>query len=63
MIKISFICEIGINHNGSFKEAKKLIDLAHKAGAECVKHQAHNVKYEMIDEAKNYPWKCQNINI
>ena len=47
-----FICEIGINHNGSFKEAKKLIDLAHKAGAECVKHQAHNVKFEMIDEAK-----------
>ena len=47
-----FICEIGINHNGSFKNAKKLIDLAKKAGVECVKHQAHDVKYEMIEEAK-----------
>jgi N-acetylneuraminate synthase len=47
-----FICEIGINHNGSFKDAKKLIDLAKKAGAECVKHQAHDVNFEMIEEAK-----------
>lgn len=47
-----FICEIGINHNGSFKEAKKLIDLAKKAGAECIKHQTHNVNFEMIKEAK-----------
>lgn len=47
-----FICEIGINHNGSFKNAKKLIDLAKKAGVECVKHQAHDVKHEMIEEAK-----------
>lgn len=47
-----FICEIGINHNGSFKEAKKLIDSAKKAGAEAVKHQAHNVDFEMIDAAK-----------
>ena len=47
-----FICEIGINHNGSFKNAKKLIDLAKKAGAECVKHHAHDVNFEMIEEAK-----------
>ncbi|MCI5054374.1 MAG: N-acetylneuraminate synthase family protein [Pelagibacteraceae bacterium] len=47
-----FICEVGINHNGSFNEAKKLIDLAHKAGAECIKHQTHNVDHEMILEAK-----------
>lgn len=47
-----FICEIGINHNGSLQEAKRLIDLAHIAGAEAVKHQTHNVKFEMIPEAK-----------
>lgn len=42
------ITEIGINHNGDFGKAKKLIDDAHKAGAECVKFQSHVVDDEMI---------------
>lgn len=46
------IAEIGINHNGSIKEAKKLIDAAHKSGAEIIKHQTHVVEDEMANEAK-----------
>ena len=33
------IAEIGINHNGSLKLAKKLIDLAKKYNFDCVKFQ------------------------
>ena len=33
------IPEIGINHNGSLSEAKKIVDAAHTAGAEIIKHQ------------------------
>ena len=33
------IAEIGINHNGSLKLAKKIVDAAKNAGAEIIKHQ------------------------
>lgn len=46
------IAEIGINHNGSLKKAKKMIIDAKKAGAECVKFQCHVVDDEMIPAAK-----------
>ena len=46
------IAEIGINHNGSLKEAFKLVDAANKAGAEIVKHQTHIIEDEMSETAK-----------
>ena len=39
MTKIKIIAEIGVNHNGSIKIAKKLIDASKKAGADYVKFQ------------------------
>ena len=42
------IPEIGINHEGSFTKAKKMIKDAHTAGAECVKFQCHVIEDEMI---------------
>ena len=33
------IFELGINHNGSLRLAKKIVDDAIKAGAEIIKHQ------------------------
>ena len=35
-----FIAEIGINHNGSMKLAKEMIDIAKSNGADCVKFQS-----------------------
>ena len=35
------IAEAGINHNGSLTLAKKLVDMAKKAGAYCFKIQTH----------------------
>lgn len=46
------IAEIGINHEGSIKVAKKMVDAAYRAGAECVKHQTHIVDDEMSGAAK-----------
>ena len=60
------IAEIGINHNGSLIEAKKLADAAKKAGAEIIKHQTHIVDAEMSDRAKkaipgNSPYSIWDI--
>lgn len=46
------IAEIGINHGGSLDTAKLMVDAAHRAGAEVVKHQTHVVEDEMSDAAK-----------
>ena len=42
------IPEIGINHDGSYKKAKRMVKNAHDAGAECVKFQCHIIEDEMI---------------
>ena len=46
------ICELGINHGGSLKVAKKMVDLAYRSGADAIKNQLHFPEHEMIDEAK-----------
>ncbi|WP_339895267.1 N-acetylneuraminate synthase [uncultured Algibacter sp.] len=46
------IAEIGINHEGSLKVAKEMVDAAFRAGAEVVKHQTHIVEDEMSGAAK-----------
>ena len=46
------IAEIGINHEGSLLTAFEMVDSAHKAGAEAIKHQTHIVEDEMSKEAK-----------
>ena len=52
--------EIGINHNGDFKIAKKLIDLAVNAGCDAVKFQKRDVEKvytkEMLDSFRESPW-------
>jgi sialic acid synthase SpsE len=46
------IVEIGINHEGSLEVAFKMVDAAHKSGAEIIKHQTHVVEDEMSGAAK-----------
>ncbi len=46
------IAELGINHEGSLKLAKEMVDAAHRAGVEVVKHQTHIVEDEMSGAAK-----------
>ena len=44
--------EIGINHFGSLKIAKKIVDKAVSAGAKIIKTQTHLPDFEMSLEAK-----------
>ena len=46
------VADIGINHEGSMAKAKRMVRDAAKAGAECVKFQAHVVEDEMVPVAK-----------
>ncbi|APG64699.1 polyhydroxyalkanoate biosynthesis repressor PhaR [Tenacibaculum todarodis] len=46
------IAEIGINHEGSLQIAKEMVDAAHRAGVEVIKHQTHIVEDEMSGAAK-----------
>lgn len=54
------IAEIGINHNGSIKLAKKLIDLAKDTGFDAVKFQKRNPDISTPEnqksKIKNTPW-------
>jgi len=43
------IAEVGINHNGSLKLAKKMVEHAKKTGANCIKFQTHIAEKEMIN--------------
>lgn len=46
------IAELGINHNGSLKVAKEMVDSAKRAGIEIIKHQTHIIDDEMSKEAR-----------
>ena len=39
-----FIAEIGINHNGNFDLAKKMIKFSKEAGADAVKFQKRHIQ-------------------
>src|ERR1044071_5305533 len=42
------IAEIGINHEGDYAKAIRMVDDAAAAGAECAKFQCHVIEDEMI---------------
>jgi len=52
---VFFIAEIGINHNGSLKLAKQLIDLAVINGADAVKFQKRTPEICVPEHQKNKP--------
>jgi len=60
MNKIFIIGEIGINHNGDLKVAKKIIDIAAKTGCDAVKFQKRNPDICVPEHQKNMlketPW-------
>ena len=55
--------EIGNNHEGCFKTAKKLINMAAKAGVDAVKFQTYKTeKFILINDKKNFK-KFKNLNL
>ena len=58
--KIFFIAEIGVNHNGNIKLAKKLILEAKKAGADCVKFQTFEPELLVNKHSPKAPYQLKN---
>jgi len=60
MSKVFFVAEIGINHNGDLRLAKKLIDAACVAGCDAVKFQKRTINEvyskEFLDSSRQSPW-------
>ena len=53
--KILIVGEIGNNHEGCFETAKKLINMAAKAGVDAVKFQTYKTeKFILINDKKNF---------
>ena len=52
--KCFIIAEIGSNHNGSFDNAIKLMDVAHEAGADAVKFQSFLADHMVSKESPDY---------
>ena len=57
---IFITAEVGINHNGDIKIAKKLIDIAKSAGCDAVKFQKRTIdkvySKEVLDSPRESPW-------
>ena len=58
--KTYVIAEIGVNHNGSVRLAKKMIKEAKKCGADAVKFQSFKAKNLATDFAKQAPYQIKN---
>jgi len=58
--KVFFIAEAGINHNGSIENAKRLIDLAIRAGADAVKFQKRSIKRILTKEGLDKLYETPN---
>jgi N-acetylneuraminate synthase/N,N'-diacetyllegionaminate synthase len=56
---VFIIAEAGINHNGSVKIAKKMIDVAKEVNADCIKFQTFKAKEFIVDPKVEYTYKSQ----
>ena len=60
-MKTFIIAEIGINHNGSLRLAKKMIDLAAKTGADGVKFQTYKTENLVTQNAPKTKYQINNL--
>ena len=62
MNKVFIIAEAGVNHNGDINLAKKLIDIAAKAGADAVKFQTFKATLNISKNAQKANYQKQNTD-
>lgn len=57
------IAEVGINHNGKIANAIKMIDVAKKAGVDCIKFQTFKASEIIIDKKVNYTYTTNDKEV
>jgi N,N'-diacetyllegionaminate synthase len=62
MKKVFIIAEAGVNHNGSLKLAKKLINVASEAGADAVKFQTFKTENLVSKNAQKADYQKETTN-
>ena len=62
MEKTIIIAEAGVNHNGSFDLAKKLVESAANSGADYVKFQTFKTELNISKIAKKAKYQIANTN-
>ena len=62
-MSILIIAEVGVNHNGDIDIAKRMIDEAKEAGADCVKFQTFKAEEFVSDPSQTYTYKSQGKKI
>ena len=58
---VFFIAEIGLNHNGDMDLAKRTVEAAAKAGADCVKFQTFRTEEFMADRDIEYEYNSGGV--
>jgi N,N'-diacetyllegionaminate synthase len=61
MNRTTIIAEAGVNHNGNFEMAKKLIDVAKEAGADYVKFQTFKADHIVSKHARKADYQLKNF--
>lgn len=61
-MSVFIIAEAGVNHNGSVELAKKLIDVAVKAGVDAVKFQTFKAEKLVSKNAQKATYQKENMN-
>jgi len=61
-MSVFIIAEAGVNHNGSIELAKKLIDVAHNAGADAVKFQTFKAKHLVSKKAEKAAYQKETTD-
>lgn len=61
--RVKIIAEIGVNHNGSFEIAKKMIEVAKECGVDCVKFQIVKPELCISKYAPKANYQVENTGI